>query len=221
MNILECLIEEKKYLSFLKKKKNILEEETKTLSEENRLLTKEITKLSKKEFELKDEINHYENVDKIIKWNTFMKFITTLIITVLVIKFIPDIYANLLQDLILIPFYFYEVITWYKATDKEVNFKNNYKIVNKRMDIHNLEVKMKKLKEKLKKHEDKLKIITNELKDISNEEERHTKYINNLKDILDNYYLETLKNYLGEELINKINYPTSPSLKLEKKKTID
>ena len=107
MNIIECIIKEKKYLSFLHNKKNILIEEKETLKEENKLLTKEINKLSKEEFELNSDINHYDNVDKIIRVNTIMRFIVTLLITILVLKFVPSTYANLLQDLILIPFYFY------------------------------------------------------------------------------------------------------------------
>ena len=156
MNIMECIINEKKYLSFLHNKKNILIEEKETLKEENKLLTKEINKLSKEKFELNSDIVHYDNVDKIIRVNTLMKFIFTLLITVLVLKFVPNIYANLLQDLILIPFYFYETISYFKSVDKEVSFKNNFKIIEKRMDVNNLNLKIKRLKEKLDKHEEKL-----------------------------------------------------------------
>ena len=215
MNIMECIIREKKYLSFLHNKKNILEEKE-TLKEENKLLTKEINKLSKEEFELNSDINHYDNVDKIIRVNTIMRFIVTLLITVLVLKFIPNIYANLLQDLILIPFYFYETIRYFKSVDKEVSFKNSFKIMEKRMDINNLDLKIKKLKEKLDKHEEKLKLTNKDLNEVLLEEERHTKYLNNLKDIIENYYLETLKSNLGEDVMNKINYPTAPSLRLKK-----
>ena len=216
MNIMECIIREKKYLSFLHNKKNILIEEKETLKEENKLLTKEINKLSKEEFELNSDINHYDNVDKIIRVNTIMRFIVTLLITVLVLKFIPNIYANLLQDLILIPFYFYETIRYFKSVDKEVSFKNSFKIMEKRMDINNLDLKIKKLKEKLDKHEEKLKLTNKDLNEVLLEEERHTKYLNNLKDIIENYYLETLKSNLGEDVMNKINYPTAPSLRLKK-----
>ena len=216
MNIIECIIREKKYLSFLHNKKNILIEEKETLREENKLLTKEINKLSKEEFELNSDINHYDNVDKIIRVNTIMRFIVTLLVTVLVLKFIPNIYANLLQDLILIPFYFYETISYFKSVDKEVSFKNNFKIIEKRMDVNNIEIKLKKLKEKLDKHEEKLKLTSKDLNEVLLEEERHTKYLNNLKDIIENYYLDTLKSTLGEDLMNKINYPTAPSLRLKK-----
>ena len=216
MNIIECIIKEKKYLSFLHNKKNILIEEKETLKEENKLLTKEINKLSKEEFELNSDINHYDNVDKIIRVNTIMRFIVTLLITILVLKFVPSTYANLLQDLILIPFYFYETVSYFKSVDKEVSFKNNFKIIEKRMDVNNLNLKIKKLKDKLDKHEEKLKLTNNDLNDVLIEEERHTKYLNNLKDIIENYYLETLKSNLGEDLMNKINYPTAPSLRLKK-----
>ena len=216
MNIMECIIKEKKYLSFLHNKKNILIEEKETLKEENKLLTKEINKLSKEEFELNSDINHYDNVDKIIRVNTIMRFIVTLLITILVLKFVPNIYANLLQDLILIPFYFYETVSYFKSVDKEVSFKNNFKIIEKRMDVNNLNLKIKRLKDKLDKHEEKLKLTNNDLNDVLIEEDRHTKYLNSLKDIIENYYLETLKSNLGEDLMNKINYPTAPSLRLKK-----
>ena len=84
------------------------------------------------------------------------------------------------------------------------------------MDVNNIEIKLKKLKEKLDKHEEKLKLTSKDLNEVLIEEERHTKYLNNLKDIIENYYLETLKNNLGEDLMNKINYPTAPSLRLKK-----
>ena len=144
-----------------------------------------------------------------------LRGIFTLIITILVIKFIPNIYANLIQDLILIPFYFYEVIIWYKETLKEVSFKNNYKIVNKRREVTSLEEKINKLQEKGRKNNEKLKIIRKNLDIVIKEEERHIKYINNLKEILENYYLENLKSYLGEDLIKRINYP-SQELKLKR-----
>lgn len=216
MNIMECIINEKKYLSFLHNRKKILIEEKETLKEENKLLTKEINKLSKEEFELNSDINHYDNVDKIIKVNTIMRFIVTLLITILVLKFIPSTYANLWQDLILIPFYFYETISYFKSVDKEVSFKNSFKIMEKRMDVNNLSLKIKRLKEKLDKHEEKLKLTNKDLNELLIEEERHTKYLNNLKDIIENYYLETLKNNLGEDLMDKINYPPAPSLRLKK-----
>ena len=216
MNIMECIINEKKYLSFLHNRKKILIEEKETLKEENKLLTKEINKLSKEEFELNSDINHYDNVDKIIRVNTIMRFIVTLLITILVLKFVPNIYANLLQDLILIPFYFYETVSYFKSVDKEVSFKNNFKIIEKRMDVNNLNLKIKRLKDKLDKHEEKLKLTNNDLNDVLIEEDRHTKYLNSLKDIIENYYLETLKSNLGEDLMNKINYPTAPSLRLKK-----
>ena len=216
MNIMECIINEKKYLSFLHNRKNNLLEQKTRYEEEIKLLGKDINKLSKEEFELNSDISHYDNVDKIIRFNTIIRFIFTLLVTVLVLKFIPSIYANLLQDLILIPFYFYETISYFKSVDKEVSFKNSFKIVRKRIEFNNLDIKIKRLKEKLDKHEEKLKLTSKDLNEVLIEEERHTKYLNSLKDIIENYYLETLKNNLGEDLMNKINYPTAPSLKLKK-----
>ena len=105
MNIIERINKEKRYLISLEEKRSYLTQEKDTYIKEEKYLTKEINQNYKEKFEITTEINHYHDVKKIIAFQTFLKLLVALILTILVIKYIPIIYAHLLQNLLLIPLY--------------------------------------------------------------------------------------------------------------------
>lgn len=216
MNIIERIITEKKYLKSLDQKKVLLTNEKDSLIKEEKYLEKEANQTYKEKFEIESEIKHFQDVNKIITFHTCFKLLIALIITILVIKYLPVIYAHLFQNIILLPFYFYLAYTWVKDTDKEFTFKNTFNITQKKLTIDNLNFKMKKFKMKKITLKDKLNNINKNLEKIVDEENIHKTYLHTLEEILNKYYYESLENYLGKNFLEEINYPKSPTLKLEK-----
>ena len=195
MNIIERINKEKKYLISLGEKRSYLTQEKDTYIKEEKYLTQEINQNYKEKFEITTEINHYHDVKKIITFQTFLKLLVALILTILVIKYIPIIYAHLFQNLLLIPLYFYLAYTWVKNTQQEFAFQNTFDIKKKELTIANLNDKITKLEEKKNKLKDKIKNLTNLLDEIVKEENNHKTYLHILEEILSKYYYESLESY--------------------------
>ena len=216
MTIIEKLINEKKYITNLNEKSISLSIYKKSLIQDKKTLEKALNDAYKEKFEIKSEIKHYEDVNKIITFQTILKLLISLIITILVIKYIPPFFSRLWQNIILIPFYFYISYTWVKNTEQEFTFKNAFNITKKKLTIDNLSTKINKLEDKILKINTKIDNITTFLKKITDEENIHKTYYHTLEEILNNYYYKYLQNYLSPKILENITYPKSPTLKLEK-----
>ena len=215
MNIIESIILEKKYLSSLHNKEKDLREEQEMIMKDIKIQEKELNLKKKMRYELDSEIKHYNNVLKIIRFNTIIKFVIAVILTIIVLKIVPGIYANLFQNIILLPLYFTLAYRWVKGVDKELEFKNGFDIVLKKIELDNLDSRERRLEESIEKMQVRLKNVTKSLNTLKEESKLHNIYLNKLKDILENYTLNTLTNYLGEDMVEKITYP---KLDLELKK---